>query len=166
MAKFLCKGAALMLKTVGATPAWQAVGQVEEIGAIGITSDEVEVTTLDATDFREYLQGYKDSGESALNIIYDAGFADHDDSENGLFGIFSSGDTRDWAVKMQSSAAGGFSYILFKGFLRDWEFGAWNPDDPQTAAPVLRISGAVTISETAPTVEADAPATEAMPVAA
>lgn len=172
MAKFLCKNAVLMLKTIGATPTWKDVGQVEEIGAISITADEVEVTTLGAGDYREFLQGFKDPGECALAVVYDPGFADHDDSADGLWGIYSTGDVRDWAVKLESSSVGGFSYLIFQGFLRDWEFGAANVNDPQTIAPVIRLTGPITIDDVAPTVAANPmPPTPnvsnaAMPVAA
>ena len=63
MAKFTGKGAKFMIKGSGATPTFAEVGQVQEIGDISVTADEVEVTTLDAGDYRDYIQGFKDAGE-------------------------------------------------------------------------------------------------------
>jgi hypothetical protein len=150
MAKFTGKGGALMLKTSGATPAFVNVGQVQEIGSIDITADEVEVTTLDAGDYRDYIQGFKDPGESQITVIFDAGLAEHGEEADGLWGIFQSGEVRDWAIKWNSSAVGGSTYGTFQAFIRDWSFGAVNANDAQTASPTLRLRGAITLSDTAP----------------
>jgi hypothetical protein len=148
MSKFTGKGATISVK---GTTAYVAVGQVAEIGNIDVSADEVDVTTLDAGDYRDYLQGFKDPGECQLTVLFDPALPDQDDSADGLFGLFTSGETRDWVIKFNSSAAvGGATYATFKGFLRDWSFGALNPDDPQEIQPTIRISGPITLSDTAP----------------
>ena len=90
MAKFTGKGATISVKGGGATPAYAAVGQVAEIGNIDVSADEVEVTTLDAGDYRDYLQGFKDPGTCQLKVIFDPALADQDDDPDGLFGLFTS----------------------------------------------------------------------------
>jgi hypothetical protein len=152
MAKFTGKGAQISVLKGGATPTYQLIGQVAEIGNIDVSADEVDVTTLDAGDYRDYLQGFKDPGECQLTVLFDAALADQGDDPDGLFGLFSSGETRDWVIKFNSSeAVGGATYATFKGFLRDWSFGALNPDDPQEVQPTIRISGPITLADTMPT---------------
>lgn len=150
MAKFTGKGAEILVLGGGVTPAYKAVGQVAEIGNIDVSADEVDVTTLDAGDYRDYLQGFKDPGECQLTVLFDPNLADQDESEDGLFGLFTSGETRDWVVRFNSSAAGGAAFGTFKGFLRDWSFGALNPDDPQEIQPTIRIVGPITLVDTMP----------------
>ena len=152
MAKFTGKGATISVKGGGATPAYVPVGQVAEIGNIDVSADEVDVTTLDAGDYRDYLQGFKDPGECQLTVLFDPALADQDESADGLFGLFTSGETRDWVIRFNSSAAvGGESFGAFKGFIRDWSFGALNPDDPQEVQPTIRIVGPITLTDTMPT---------------
>ena len=152
MAKFTGKGAQILVKTSGATPAYVAVGQVAEIGNIDISADEVDVTTLDAGDYRQFIQGFKDPGECQLTVLWDAGMADQGDTADGLWGLFKSGEVRDWVVRWNSSATGGETFGMFQGFLRDWSFGALNPDDPQQVQPTIRITGPLTIDDVMPTV--------------
>jgi Lambda phage tail tube protein, TTP len=158
MAKYTGKGAELLIVTGGATPAYVAVGQVAEIGNVDISADEVEVTTLDAGDYRDYIQGFKDPGECQLTVIYDPGLASHDDGTDGLFGLFTSGEVREMAIRFNSSAVGGATFATFQGFIRDWSFGALNPDDPQEVQPTIRIAGPITLVDTLPTPTAKTPA--------
>ena len=151
MAKFTGKGAQILVLGGGATPAYKAVGQVAEIGNIDVSADEVDVTTLDAGDYRDYLQGFKDPGECQLTVLFDPALADQDESADGLFGLFTSGETRDWVIRFNSSVAvGGESFGTFQGFIRDWSFGALNPDDPQEVQPTIRIVGPITLTDTMP----------------
>jgi hypothetical protein len=150
MAKFTGKGAQIFVLGGTATPAYVAVGQVAEIGNIDVSADEVDVTTLDAGDYRDYLQGFKDPGECQLTVLFDPNLADQDESADGLFGLFTSGETRDWYIRFNSSAVGGAAFGSFKGFIRDWSFGALNPDDPQEIQPTIRIVGPITLADTAP----------------
>lgn len=151
--KFTGKGAKIfVLGAPGSppAPAYVAVGQVAEIGNIDVSADEVDVTTLDAGDYRDYLQGFKDPGECQLTVLFDPALTDQNDSPDGLFGLFTSGETRDWVIRFNSSATGGEAFGSFKGFLRDWSFGALNPDDPQEIQPTIRISGPITLTDTMP----------------
>jgi hypothetical protein len=150
MAKFTGKAATISVLGGGATPAYVAVGQVAEIGNIDVSADEVDVTTLDAGDYRDYLQGFKDPGECQLTVLFDPNLANQDETEDGLFGLFTSGETRDWVIRFNSSAVGGATFGTFKGFIRDWSFGALNPDDPQEIQPTIRIVGPITLTDTMP----------------
>lgn len=166
MAKFTGKGAEFLVVSGGATPAYVAVGQVAEIGDIAVTADEVEVTTLDAGDYRDYLQGFKDPGECELTIIYDPALhaaAATTPTGDTILELFSSGEVRDCAIRWNSSGAGGEAFGTFRAFIRDNTFNALNPDDPQQITPLFRLKTPITIVSTLPTPTAAAPP---LPVAA
>lgn len=152
MAKFTGKGSAFSINTAAVAPAtYVAVGQVQSIGGITISSDEVDVTTLDAGDYRQYIQGFKDPGECPLTVIFDPALADQGVDANGLLGLFASGAVKNCAVTINSSEVGGNSFLIFDAFIRDMEYGEINPDDPQTISPVFRITGPVTVVDALPT---------------
>src|ERR1700754_2752797 len=115
MSKFTGKGAQILVKTAGATPTYVAFGQVQEIGDISVTADEVDVTTLDAGDYRDYIQGFKDPGECQLTVIFDPNMPDQgtDAPGDGWLGLFNSGETRDFAIRWNSSAVSGAAFGLF-----------------------------------------------------
>ena len=149
MSKYTGKSAEFSIKNAAAT-SYVVIGQVQEIGDISVTAEEVDVTTLDAGDYRDYLQGFKDPGECELTVISDPNLATHDETTDGLIGLFTSGAIRDCAIRWNSSAAGGHTWAKFQAFIRDMTYGALNPDDPQTMSPVFRITTPITLSDTAP----------------
>ena len=150
MAKFTGKGAKIFVLSSAATPTYVEIGQVAEIGNIDVSADEVDVTTLDAGDYRDYLQGFKDPGECQITVLFDPNMTDQSEDADGLFGLFTSGETRDWVIRYNSGAVGGASFGTFKGFIRDWSFGALNPDDPQEVQPTIRVVGPITLTDTMP----------------
>ena len=152
MAKFTGKSAQFLVNTAPTGPkTYIAFGQVAEIGAISVSADEVDVTTLDATDYRQYIQGFKDPGECELTMIFDPELADQGAATNGIIGLFASGAVKNCAIKINSSdVALSKAYLLFDAFIRDLTYGPWNPDDPQQIAPVFRITGAVTLADAVP----------------
>lgn len=131
--------------------AYTSIGQVQEIGDISVTAEEVDVTTLDAGDYRDYIQGFKDPGECELTVIFDPGLAGHDESADGLIGLFNSGAVKDCAIRWNSSATGDEAFGTFKAFIRDMTYGALNADDPQTITPLFRITTPITLVDTLPT---------------
>ena len=148
--KFSGKQCSLMLLASGATPVYGDIAQVQEIGAIDQTADELDVTTLDNDEYRDTIPGFKDAGESQVTLIFDPALPSHSDAEDGLYGIFQRGETRKWAIKIHSSIAGGFAWGQFDAYVRDWSWGAINADDPQTVAPTLRLRTGITLTDTAP----------------
>jgi hypothetical protein len=127
------------------------VAQVQEIGDISVTAEEVDVTTLDAGDYRDYIQGFKDPGECELSVIWDPELATHDGSADGLIGLFTSGAVRECAIQWNSSVAvGGHTWGTFSAFMRDCTFGALNADDAQMLNPIFRLTTPITLTDTAP----------------
>jgi Lambda phage tail tube protein, TTP len=151
MAKFTGKGASYMVNTGTTTPTWTEIGQVQEIGDIAVTAEEVDVTTLDAGDYRDYIQGFKDPGEVELTVIFDPEVATHGDAADGLIALFNSGAVKECAIRINSSAVGGESFLLFSAFIRDMTYGALNPDDPQTITPLFRLTSPITLADVLPT---------------
>jgi hypothetical protein len=139
------------LVTGTAPGAYTAIGQVQEIGDISVTAEEVDVTTLDAGDYRDYIQGFKDPGECELTVIFDPGLAGHDESTDGLIGLFTTGEVRDCAIRWNSSGTGDQAFGTFKAFIRDMTYGALNADDPQTITPLFRITTPIALVDTLPT---------------
>ena len=151
MSKFTGKATQILLDTGTTTPTWTPVAQVQEVGDINVTAEEVDVTTLDAGDYRDYISGFKDPGECELTVIWDPELAAHDESPDGLIGIFDTGEVRDWAIKWNSSAAtGGAKYGMFSGFIRDNTYGALNADDPQTLSPLIRLTTPILLADELP----------------
>ena len=62
----------------------------------------------------------------------------------------SSAARRIFMIRFNSSETGGATFGTFKGFIRDWSFGALNPDDPQEVQPTIRIVGPITLTATMP----------------
>jgi len=54
----------------GPTPAPVPVGNLSSIGGLELSADTIDVTTLDSTGgYREFIAGFKDAGEVALEGI-------------------------------------------------------------------------------------------------
>jgi Lambda phage tail tube protein, TTP len=152
MAKFTGKGCQFMISDGAAPAVYAVVGQIQEIGAISITAAEVDVTTLDAGDYREFIQGFKDPGSCQLTVLYDPEMTDQGIVDPGLIALFASGEVKDCAIRWNSSATpGGKSYGMFKAFIRDMQYGALNPSDPQKLQPTWRLVGPLTVASALPT---------------
>lgn len=55
--------------------AWAAISEVTSIGGPSMSRDMIEVTTMDAEDYKEYISGLRDSGTISLSLNYTkAGF--------------------------------------------------------------------------------------------
>jgi Lambda phage tail tube protein, TTP len=151
MAKFTGKGGQFLINTAASGAAtYVAFGQVQSIGGITVSADEVEVTTLDAGDYRQYIQGFKDPGECPITVLFDPALADQGILPNGLLGLFASGTVKHCAIRINSSETLGKSYLLFDAFIRDWEYAEINADDPQTVTPTWRITGPIIVANALP----------------
>jgi hypothetical protein len=76
--------------------------------------------------------------------------ASHGDAADGLIALFNSGAVKDCAIRINSSAVGGESFLLFSAFIRDMTYGALNADDPQTITPLFRLTSPITLADTLP----------------
>ena len=147
MAKITGKKCDFLVSKTGATPAYASLGQIMSIGGISQTSDEVDATTLEATDFRDFIQGFKDPGECSVTLAWDPTLVGHGSAAGGVISYFKTGETVRCAIKLNYTTP---KYLLFDAFVRDMNYPEINPDDVVTLNPVFRVKTDVTLADTLP----------------
>ena len=115
----------------------QAVGRLTSIGEIKPDSEELDSTTLDSSGgYREFLQGFKDSGEVTLSGYYDKA----DAGQQELITGYGTGDVDPVAIAFPNSSGG----ATFNAYVKSFTLGAADVDGIVGFGATLRISGAVT----------------------
>lgn len=117
------------------------VGALTSIGEISPDSDEIDVTTLDsAGGYREFLQGFKDSGELALSgyhVAEDVGQAKMRELyASGALGYF-------WATFSDSTV------VAFTTYVKSYTAGAAEVDGAIGFGATLRITGLIQVIQPA-----------------
>ena len=130
MAKIKAVGTAIVYNSL-------TIGGLTSIGEVGSTADEIDVTTLDSADnYKEFLQGLKDSGELTLSghhIIADAG-------QVGLRTNFASGDVDTCVITFSGSTA------TFSAWVKSYKVGAADVNGAVGFGATLRINGAIVVA--------------------
>ena len=127
-----------VLKFTPASGQQAVVGRLTSVGEIAPEAEAVDVTTLDSTGgYREYIQGFRDSGELEITGFYDKS----DAGQTALRAAFVSGAAG--AVKIDF--ADGTS-VSFSAFVKSHTIGAAEVDGAVGFGAVLRITGAVTVT--------------------
>lgn len=113
-----------------------AVGRLSSIGELTPDSEEIDVTTLDSEGgYREYVQGYRDAGELAIE------------------GYHASADAGQAAMRAAYAAGGaGLAEIVFhdgsgasfRAYVKSYTLGAAKVDGAVGFGARLRITGPVT----------------------
>ena len=115
------------------------VGKLTSVGEIAPEAEEVDVTTLDSTGgYREYIQGFRDSGEVEISGYHDAG----DAGQKAMRTAFASGETGAFEVAFPDGTA-----VKFGGFVKGHTIGSAEVDGAIGFGAVIRISGPVTVTE-------------------
>lgn len=115
----------------------KAIGALTSIGEITPSSEELDATTLDSSGgYREYLQGFKDSGEVTVTGYYDKA----DTGQAELIAGFVSGEIKDVDITFPGTAGG----AEFQAYVKSYTIGAADVDGIIGFGATLRISGAVT----------------------
>lgn len=115
----------------------QAIGALTSIGEITPESEELDATTLDSSGgYREFLQGFKDSGEVTLTGYYDK----TNDGQTEIINGYGSGDTKAVKIVFPNLAGG----AEFQAYVKSYTLGAADVDGIIGFGATLRISGAVT----------------------
>lgn len=115
------------------------VGKLTSVGEIAPEAEEVDVTTLESTGgYREYMQGFRDSGEVELSGYHDA----DDAGQTGLRTAFNSGASGAFEVSFPDGTR-----VSFSGFVKSHSIGSAEVDGAIGFGAVIRISGAVTVTE-------------------
>jgi hypothetical protein len=124
--------------TIGDT----VVAGLTSIGAFGVESSEIDVTSLDSTGgYKEFLMSLKDSGEVAIK-----GFVKEDAQMDTLFGIADAQSLEDCEVEFPSGRI-----YTFSAFLKKFMEGESAVEGARGFEGSLRISGQI---ETTPEVSA------------
>ena len=112
------------------------IGALTSIGEITPDSEELDATTLDSeSGYREFLQGFKDSGEVSLSGYYKK----TDPGQQALITGYGEGGAK--AVVIAFPDAGGAS---FQAYVKSYTLGAADVDGLVGFGATLRISGEVT----------------------
>jgi len=115
------------------------VGRLASVGEIQPDSEEVDVTTLESEGgYREYIQGFRDSGEVELSGYHDAG----DAGQKALRTAYAGGNMGAFEVDFPDG-----SKVKFSGFVKSHTIGAAEVDGAVGFGAVVRVSGPVVVTE-------------------
>ena len=85
------------------------VGKLSSIGELSPDSEELDVTTLDATGgYREYIQGLRDAGELEIEGYHNAG----DNGQAALRAAYASGDCGSFVITFPDNTTAAFSAFV------------------------------------------------------
>ena len=112
------------------------IGSLTSVGEISPDSEELDATCLDSSGgYREFLQGFKDSGELTLT-----GYLDPDKpGQAQMVTLYGSGALGYFWVTFPDQAT-----VAFNAYVRSFTLGAADVDGIVGFGATLRISGAVT----------------------
>ena len=117
------------------------VGRLTSVGEIAPEAEELDVTTLESTGgYREYMQGFRDSGEVEISGYHDAA----DAGQKGIRSAFASGASGAFEVAFPDGTT-----VSFSGFVKSHSIGSAEVDGAIGFGAVIRISGPVTVAEAA-----------------
>lgn len=118
----------------GGTP--DLIGALSSIGEVSLDSDEIDVTTLDSTGgYREFLQGFKDSGEISCS-----GYHDGSAAQGVVRTLYESGASGYWWITFPDKTA-----VIFTAYVKGYQAGAFEVDGAVGFGLTLRITGLVQI---------------------
>jgi len=115
---------------------WNAVAVVEvnTVGDIDLTADDIEVTHYTSDDgYKEYIQGLRDGGE----VTVEGNFVPTDAGQASLITDFEAGTKRTAVVTLPNAAASTWTFTAYvKGFTQSSPIG-----DKLGFVATLKISG-------------------------
>lgn len=114
------------------------VGALTSVGEVTPDSEELDATTLDSTGgYREYIQGFKDSGELSLT-----GYLLKDDpGQAALRTGYGSGLVQEAVIEYPDNTT-----VTFDAYVKSYSMGAADVDGIVGFAATLRISGPVVVA--------------------
>ena len=128
------------LPAYDSTDAVTLIGSLTSIGEITPDSEELDATTLDsANGYREYIQGFKDSGELSLSGYHDAA----NTGQSTMRALYASGVSGYFWVTFPDQTV-----VAFTAYVKSHTAGAADVDGIVGFGCTLRISGLVQVIST------------------
>lgn len=117
----------------------QAIAGLTSIGGLDLSSETVDVTTLDSDGgYREFIGGFKDGGEVPISGFFDP------TSQAGLQTDFESQEVADYVIEFPAGI--GYSWN-FKAIVTGFKTGA-EVDGAVSFEGNLKVSGKPTLAQT------------------
>lgn len=138
MSASLTSGTIVKIDKVGDGLEYTTVSGVADLGAVGFSTDEIEVTPVSATS-REYIAGLKAPSSVELVLYYDETNTEHGFLQSSA----AAGDIIPVQLAYTSGVQADFEAVVL-GFELNGIDG--NSPDAQTATVNLRISGDITFA--------------------
>lgn len=117
----------------GGTP----IPNLSSIGEVSVSADELDATTLDsASGYREFLAGFKDSGELTIT-----GYHDGSAAQAGIRTAFGTGTAATTVITFPDNKT-----VTFSSFVKGYTIGSADVDGIVGFGATFRITGAVVVS--------------------
>ena len=115
------------------------IGGLTSIGEVSPEAEELDATTLDsAGGYREFIQGFKDSGELSLTGYFDKS----DVCQTAIRTGFGTGTAAATVITFPSTNG----VATFQAWVKAFSLGAADVDGIVGFSATLRITGAVTLT--------------------
>lgn len=119
----------------------KAIANLNSIGELSQTSEEIDVTTLDAEGaYRKYIPGFKDAGSLQLGGFFTPG----DESQDALNDMYQAGDIVKWEIAFADGSTVGFD-----AFVSGIAIGPAEVNGSPRFNATLRVTGPITITPAA-----------------
>lgn len=138
MAALKSLGTTLVKTKSGSEQADTTIADLTSIGEIGVESDEIDVTTLDSTGgYKEFIAGFKDSGEVAIS-----GIIKTETAFDAMVLLADSQALEAWTITFTSG-----SKWTFSGFVKSFKEGESTVEGVRNFTGSIRISGKPTFTK-------------------
>ena len=113
------------------------IPNLSSIGEVSVSADELDATTLDsASGYREFLAGFKDSGELTIT-----GYHDGSAAQAGIRTAFGTGAAATTIITFPDNKT-----VTFQSFVKGFSIGSADVDGIVGFGATFRITGAVVVS--------------------
>ena len=121
----------------------QKIGGLTSIGGLELSSDTIDVTTLDSSGgYREFINGFKDAGEITVEGFF---LGAKDAGQQALYTLFESGASEEFEIVFPAEAGASWE---FTGIVTGYSTSA-DLEDPLAFSSTVKVSGAPTLTTTA-----------------
>lgn len=118
------------------------VGGLTSIGGLELSSDTIDVTTLDSDGgYREFINGFKDAGEVSVEGFF---FAGKDAGQKSMYDLFESGASEEFTITFPIETGASWTFNgLVTGFATSVDL-----EDPLSFSATIKVSGKPTLVTT------------------